>query len=399
MWLLAWRNTIRRRSQSLLTVIITALTILTFVISFSVFLIMRDGLSLSSERLGADVIVIPDEAKADAYETLFTATPANVYMPKYISEKVSEIEGIEQTSPQFFTQTLTGGCCSYGEEIRLVGYDEKTDFILRPYFSEQSFDRLEDNQVIIGSKVEAVLGNIVAILGEPFTVAGTLYPTGSGMDGTIYLNIDVARKLAQDIPELQHLWSDALPKKLISSILIKTKNDISPSDVADKINQSGLGVQAVATSVTINNVRSQMETISKVIFALWFSSLMIAALSLIGRFNSLAKERKKEIGLLRAIGIQKNQIFQLIVSEAWIMAFAGGVAGSILGCICVTPILGILENAFTLPSGIWTFSTALKSGCFGILVAILLGAVASIYPAWKSVSLDPQEAITRGALE
>lgn len=399
MWLLAWRNTIRRRGQSLLTVIITALTILTFVISFSVFLIMRDGLSLSSERLGADVIVLPDEAKADAYETLFTATPANVYMPKYIGEKVSEIEGIGQASPQFFTQTLTGGCCSYGEEIRLVGYDEKTDFILKPYFNEQSFDRLEDNQVIIGSKVEAVLGNIVAILGKPFTVVGTLYPTGSGMDGTIYLNIDVARKLAQDIPELQHLWSDALPENLISSILIKTKNDVSPSDVADKINQSGLGVQAVATSVTINNVRSQMETISKVIFALWLSSLMIAALSLIGRFNSLAKERKKEIGLLRAIGIQKDQIFQLIVSEAWIMAFVGGVAGSILGCICVTPILGILENAFTLPSGIWTFSTALKSGCFGILVAVLLGSAASIYPAWKSAGLDPQEAITQGALE
>lgn len=399
MWLLAWRNTIRRRSQSMLTVIITTLTILTFVIVFSVFLIMQEGLTLSSERLGADVIVLPDEAKADAYQTLFTATPANVYMPKYIIEKVAEIEGIEQVSPQFFTQTLSGECCSYGDEIRLVGYDEKTDFILKPYFNEQNFDRLEDNQVIIGSKVEAFLGNKVAILAEPFTVVGTLYPTGSGMDETIYLNIDVARKLAQDIAKLQYLWSDALPEDLISSILIKTENGISPSEVADKINQSGLGVQAVATSETINNVRSQMETISKVIFALWLSSLLIAALSLIGRFNSLAKERKKEIGLLRAIGIQKNQIFQLILSEAWIMAFAGGVAGSILGCICVTPILGILKNALTLPSGIWTFSAALKSGGFGILVALLLGSVASVYPAWKSASLDPQEAITQGGLD
>ncbi|OPX89177.1 MAG: Macrolide export ATP-binding/permease protein MacB [Pelotomaculum sp. PtaB.Bin013] len=399
MWYLAWRNTVRRRSQSMLTVIITALTIFIFVIVFSVFLMMQEGLSLSGKRLGADVIVLPDLAKADAYQTLFTANPANVYMPKSIIEKLSNIEGVEQASPQFFTQTLTGGCCSYGEEIRLVGYDEKTDFILKPYFNEQNFDRLEDDQVIIGSKVEAHLGNVVAILGKPFTVVGTLYPTGSGMDGTIYLNIDVARKLARDIPELQHLWKDALPDDLISSILIKTQNSTSKTEVVDEIKQSGLGVQAVATSETINNARSQIDIISKVIFGLCLSSLMITVLSLIGRFNSLAKERKREIGLLRAIGIQKKQIFQLIMSEAWLMAFIGGVLGSLLACICVIPILGILESAFVLPSGIWTWSTALKSGCFGVLVAILLGFVASVYPAWKSASLDPQEAITQGALE
>lgn len=398
MWLLAWRNTIRRRKQSLLTVIITALTILTFVVVLSIFLIMQEGLALSSERLGADVIVLPDEAKADAHQILFTATPANIYMPKNTIEKVMEIKGVKQASPQFFTQTLSGGCCSYGDEIRLVGYDQRTDFILKPYFNEQNFDKLEDNQVIIGSKVEAFLGNKVAILAKPFTVVGTLYPTGSGMDETIYLNINVARKLAEDITELQHLWSDAQPEDLISSILIKTEKGISPNEVVDKINQSGLGVQAVATSETINKVRMQAKTISKVIFALWFSSLLIAALALIGRFNSLAKERKKEIGMLRAIGIQKNQIFRLILSEAWIMAFTGGVAGSILGCICVSPIIGILKDALTLPSGIWTSSAALKSGIFGILLALLLGSVASLYPAWKSASLDPQEAITQGGL-
>ncbi|MDD3894249.1 MAG: hypothetical protein PHU36_04435 [Syntrophomonadaceae bacterium] len=92
MWLLAWRNTIRRRKQSLLTVIITALTILTFVVVLSIFLIMQEGLALSSERLGADVIVLPDKAKADAYQTLFTATPANIYMPKNTMKKLEKLK-------------------------------------------------------------------------------------------------------------------------------------------------------------------------------------------------------------------------------------------------------------------------------------------------------------------
>lgn len=399
MWYLAWRNTVRRRSQSMLTIIITALTIFTFVIVFSVFLIVQEGLSLSNQRLGADVIVLPDEARADAYETLFTGDPANVYMSKSVVAGVSKIEGVEQASPQFFTQTLTGGCCSYGEEIRLVGYDEKTDFILKPYFNQQAFTRLEDDQVVLGGKVEAALGNIVALLGEPFKVVGTLYPTGSGMDGTIYLNIDVARKLAKNAPELQYLWSAAPPEEQVSSILIKTTNGVNPSNVAASINQFCPGVQAVATGETIKNVRTQMGTMSKVIFVLCLSSLMIAAFSLVGRFNALARERKKEIGLLRAIGIQKNQVFRLILSEAWIMAFTGGLVGSVLGCSCIIPIMKVLEDAFTMPSGFWTLATALKSGGTGILLAVLLGSAAAIYPAWKSAGLDPQEAITRGALE
>jgi len=380
-------------------VIITGLTIFTFVIVYAVFLIMQEGLTLSNERLGADIIVLPDKAKAGAYQTLFTGSPVNSYMPKAIVDQVAEMKGVAQASPQFFTQTLTGGCCSYGEEIRLVGYEQKSDFILKPYFNEQNFTSLKDNQVIIGSKVEAALGNVVAILGKPFSVVGTLYPTGSGMDGTIFLNIEVARQLAKDAPELQYLWTDAPPEQLVSSILVKTNQDFSPTAVVERINRSELGVQAVATSTTINQVRSQMATISKVIFALSLSTLLVAGLALFGRFNSLAKERKREIGLLRAIGIQKYQIFQLMLSEAWMMALAGGLAGSVLGCACVTPMLGMLEEAFAFPAGIWTFANALKSGGFGLLVAVLLGSVAVLYPAWKSAGLDPQEAITKGALE
>lgn len=399
MWYLAWRNTVRRRSQSILTVVITGLTIFIFVMVLAIFLMMREGLALSTERLGADVIVLPDQAKADAYQTLFTGDPANIYMPQSTMEQLYSVEGIKEASPQFFTQTLTGGCCSYGDEIRLVGFDENTDFVLKPYFNEQNFGHLADDQVIIGSKVEAHLGNVVAILGQPFNVVGTLYPTGSGMDKTIFLKIDVARKLARDVPELQYLWKDAWPDELVSSILIKTKNDLSKTEVVYKINKSGLGIQAVSTSETINNVRAQMDTIGKVIFGLCLASLLIAVLSLVGRFNSLARERKREIGLLRAMGIQKNQVFQLIVGEASLMAFTGGVAGSLLACICVTPVLGILENSFVLPAGMWTWPTALKSGSIGIIVALLLGSLASIYPAWKSAGLDPQEAITQGALE
>jgi putative ABC transport system permease protein len=398
MLLLAFKNITRRRSQSLLTIIITALTIFTFVLVVSVSMVMHEGISLSSKRLGADVVVLPDAAKADVSQILFTSSPANIYMNKDLIKKIATFEGVEQVSPQFFTQTLEGGCCSYGSETRVVGYDEETDFILKPFLKEKNL-RLKEDQLIVGSDVESFLGNKVSILGKSFTVVDTLDKTGSGIDNTIFLNIDVARNLAKDSESLKDLWKESKPEQLISSIFIKTKHGVNPSEVAKEINVPGLAVQAIATSNTINNARIQMNLINKVIFGLWISSLLIAALSLFGRFNSLVRERKKEIGMMRALGIQKKQIFQLVLSEAWIMSFVGGLIGSILGCISVTPILEILKNSFTLPMGIWSLEVSFKSGIFGILVSLFLGFIASAYPAWKSASLDPQEAITQGVLE
>jgi len=57
MWFLAWKNVSRRIGQTTLTVLITALTVLTFVLSFSVLSTLQEGLRLANARLGADVIV------------------------------------------------------------------------------------------------------------------------------------------------------------------------------------------------------------------------------------------------------------------------------------------------------------------------------------------------------
>lgn len=396
MWLLAFKNIICRKGQSILTAIIAMLAIFIFVVVFSVFQVMQQGINLSENRLGADVMVLPDKAKASTYETLFTALPENVYMNKEIVDKISNVKGIEDISPEFFTQTLEGDCCSFGEEIRVVGYDSKTDFMLKPWFNKQKFNNLKDNEIVIGSEVGGRLGNKMGILGDSFNIAGTLYPTGSGMDYTIYLNIDVARKLALKIDKIQGLWSDNLPKDLISVIYIKVEKNTNPKKIVNRINDLNLGVRAFSTSETIQNLKVQIDTMGKVILGLCIAVLIISALSLIGRFDSLARERKKEIGMLRAIGVQKSGIFKLILIEATLISSVSGIIGSFLGVICVNPILEFLKDSLMLPSGVWSISLAIICMLTGIIVAILLGIVSCIYPAFKSASLQPQEAISQG---
>ncbi|MEL1135780.1 FtsX-like permease family protein [Desulfitobacterium sp. THU1] len=399
MWFMALENVKRRKGQSMLTVLITALTVLTFVLAFSVLTTLQEGLELSDARLGADIIVLPNKSNADAFQTIFTAEPVNIYMSEELTEQISQVEGVGRLTSQFFTQSLDESCCSLGGASRLVGYDQETDFILKPWLDEQNIERLQDDQIIIGGDVPAFLGNQASVLGEVFTVVGSLYPTGSGMDETIFMNLDVARKLAKDSPYLQTLWSKESPDHLISAILIKVDEGYLATEVATQINELDLTVEAVATSEIVSSMRSQMNIIGQLVLGLWLAVFLVASLALIGRFSALARERKKEIGLMRAIGVQRADVFKLIVLEAWIMAGAGGVLGSILGVLGVQTVLTSLRSSLDLAMGQWSLGSALLSGGLGIAVALGLGFLASVYPAWQSSRLDPQVAMTRGELD
>jgi len=81
------------------------------------------------------------------------------------------------------------------------------------------------------------------------------------------------------------------------------------------------------------------------------------------------------------------------------MAGSGGILGSLLGVLGVKAILDILTSSMVLPMGEWSGLAALVSVLLGIAVALLLGLLASVYPAWKSARMDPQEAIVRGELD
>jgi putative ABC transport system permease protein len=119
-------------------------------------------------------------------------------------------------------------------------------------------------------------------------------------------------------------------------------------------------------------------------------------LALTGRFNALAKERQKEIGLLRAIGLTKGKVFGLIIGETGLMALMGGILGSVIALLCMNPAIDLLREAFALSPSVWSDTMAAVCGVTGVVLAVVLGFVSAVSPALKSASMDPQTAITRG---
>lgn len=400
MFFLAWKNVTQRKSQTIITILITVLTVATFVLAHALFTDLQEGMRLSATRLGADIIVLPHSVKSEAFQTIFTGEPVNQYMPDKVLESVRSVKDVQLTTPQFFTQTLDESCCSLSKPFRVVGYDPGTDFIALPLLNKGNVNQsLSDDEVILGANVTSFLGGRAVILGKTFHEGGRLERTGTGMDDTIFIRLDTARTIAKNSPYLQELWKNAPPDHLISSILIKVKEGASPAVVADQINSMDLGVNAIATSKVISSARNQMNTVSSVLIWLWLGLALTAALALIGRFTALARERKRELGMLRAIGGQSSDAFTALVMEALLIVGAGGLIGSLAGVLLTNPILSWLRGSLNLPQGDWSLSSAIYQGLWGIGIAVLLGAVSALYPAWRSSRLDPQEIISHGELD
>ena len=398
MLMLIWKNITRRRNQSLLTVAITMLTVMVFVMVLGVFQTVNQGLALSRERLGADAILIPKYATADGGDLLFTAIPENIYMDADVLEEAKNLEGVAAMTPQFYAQTLALSCCEPGEEARIIGYDASTDFILTPYLPDEHKDGITSEEMIVGHNFadDDLVGYNYLVLGQKFKVVAMLEPTGTGMDATLFADIDTVRRMCLESDVLSADWTKKDPYDYISVIMIKLEAGVDPEAFAQQVADSGIDAKCILTGDTIASLQSQLEVTMKVMFALWLASLLIAVLSLVGRFNALAKERKKEIGLLRAIGLDKGRVFGLIIGETCTMALMGGVLGSAAALVCMDPVIEMLKDAFKLSPSVWSGQLALLCAAAGVVLAGLLGFAAAVTPAARSAAMDPQAAITQG---
>ena len=394
---LIWKNISRRRARSTMTITITLLTVMVFVMVMGVFQTVSRGLELSRQRLGADAVLVPKYSDVGGEDLLFTAQPENIYMSADVVEKAAQLEGVAEISPQFYARSLELACCDPGKPVRVIGIEAATDFVVQPYMGELQGHRMGEKEMVVGANVgNDLAGFKYLLLGRTFDVIAELLPTGTGMDSTIFIDIDVARDCCLESETLAAEWEGKDPYDSISVVMIKLKEGVDPQAFAKAVRKADIGASCIVTGDTLSSLQNQLSVTMKVMFALWLASMLIAVLALAGRFNALARERKKEIGLLRAIGLNKGQVFGLIIGETCTMALIGGIVGSGLALFCMNPLIERLRDAFMLSPSVWTTGLAALCGLCGVLLAVVLGFITAVIPASGCASLDPQTAITQG---
>jgi putative ABC transport system permease protein len=362
--------------------------------AFALFttLVMRgaeSSLRLTIDRLGADIVVVPEGSEAKIESALLMGIPARFWMPEENLNKLAAIQGVEVASPQLYLATLTSAKCCSVSDMFMIAYDPTSDFTVQPWLKGDLGNGLRLGEVVGGSYISPTEGEQnIKLYGYLVTLKENLEPTGTGLDQTLFLTFDTAYDIASK-SQSQAESMLAIPPDSISAALIKVKPGSDPHNVAIQIMQKVPGVTPIESSNLFQTYRKQMTGLLKSILVIlsvtWGLSVVLIGLV----FSMAANERRKELGVLRALGATRRFVFQSLLAEASLLALFGGatgLAGAGLAIFLFRKLIMIsLDIPFLLPSPV---SLLAQIGA-GLLLALFSVNLAAMFPAFKISRQDP----------
>ena len=331
-----------------------SLAVLTFALAFTLFTgsflvkSLEEGLSSLSNRLGADIIVVPQGYDSKIEGALLRGEPNNFYFERTALDVVRSIDGVEKASPQLFVATLSAGCCSF--PLQVIGLDFDSDFCILPWLKQHVKFPLKDNQIIVGANIVGNYNSELKFFSQPFAIAGRLSKTGMGFDNSVFMSVQNAQRLIKEYERImQHPASDN--ENLISSIMVRVKSGSNIMQVAQKIRSAFKGQQLypLAAKNMMSNVASAIENLSFYIYILTLVLWILTVLVLFTVFSSIINERKKEFAMLTILGATKKKIVSLAFTEALFISGGGAAGGSMLALCVVLLFNQAFRQAVKLP--------------------------------------------------
>jgi putative ABC transport system permease protein len=343
----------------------------------------RYSLDSGLERLGADILVVPEGAEIKIETALVMGKPVDVWMPRTNLQKVAGIPGVESVSPQIYLASMFDSPCCAVSEMFIVVYDPETDFTITPWLEKNMGRSLQKNEVIGGNYIFVPDGSqYIQLYGYDLDLVGNLEPTGTGMDQTLFMALDTALAMAES-SKTTALMTLKINPDVISTIMVKVAPEFDTHRVAIQIRNDTEGMVPMESPNLFGLFRSQMNGLLWGFFAITII-VWVATMILIGiLFSVVANERRREMAVLRAVGATRNFIFRSILTEAALLGLGGAAVGIALAAsslyIFKDYIAGSLKMPFLFPS-IPSF-IGLFSG--GIALAIVSVALSALIPALR----------------
>ena len=210
----------------------------------------------------------------------------------------------------------------------------------------------------------------------------------------VFLPLTLAERLHVMQPtDLREISRAASDQPVYSSISVRVKNPTQVQEVEDTIKKMGF------TTFSLLDASQSLRTFFRVLdlFLLIFGSLALAVAS-IGIVNTLVMailERRREIGIMKAIGASDGDVKKLFFAEAGAMGILGGVVGVALGW-AIGRIINLGTNVYLrreslTPDNFWSVPWWLVALAIGF--SFLVSLVSGLYPAARAAKLDPVQAL------
>src|SRR5262245_8682086 len=223
----------------------------------------------------------------------------------------------------------------------------------------------------VGDGVQVWLG------GQWFTVIGIMKPFELAPDldtsAIIGREIATAELGAAETPGTVYLRTDPDKVDDVQAVIAPTANPDNPDQV--KVSRPSDAIEARAAA---------SNAFTALFLGLGAVALLVGGVGIANVMVISVLERRSEIGLRRALGATRRHVSVQFLSEALLLSAAGGLAGVVLGAT-VTAVYDAARG--------WEVVVPTVGLVGGVAAALVIGAVAGLYPAMRASRLAPTDAL------
>jgi putative ABC transport system permease protein len=393
---LALQNLGRRTGRTAL--LLMAVAICTGAIFTGVVLLrsIEASMAVGFTRLGADMLVVPQGTLTNITAALLTAEPTELTLDDAMLERLSSLKGIQRTAPQLVFRTEASGYGPPDEPVDIIAFDPARDLTVQPWLDSRLDRPLRAGDVIIGGRREEPLGSEVLVFGKPLTVFGKLGKSAVGIHERglfiAFASLDDLRTIMQQICGKKA----PLEPGRLSGVLIELAPGATSQQARFAILANFPDVNVVSNESMLTSIRQGLAVLLDGTLALMVVMFASTALMVGVLFSAIITERRRELGLLKAIGARRSQIVGMLLCEAALATAVGGLIGCVLGVL----LLRVFEHSlvYYLDSVgvpfVWLGGAViLRIALACILTAAAIGAAGALYPAWRASREQPFDLI------
>lgn len=353
----------------------------------------EEGLRNNLSRMGADIVVIPwGTMSQDFSGAHLMGMLTERWMPRAYMDRVALVRGVAAVSPQLYLSTLRNTPYSTMPEVYVVAYDPATDLTLRPWLGPQPPEQLALGEAVVGALVMPVEGNTLDVHGYPLRIASRLEPTEADIDQTIFVNFQTAQALFVHVQAQPEPAFEIQPES-VSSVMVNVEMSADPHEVAVRILEQVPGVVPIESTGFFQTQRGQMVGLLRAVFGLlaitWVLSMFFIGLV----FSLAANERRRQIGVLRALGATAAFVFRSLLAEGAALAVAGGAVGIGLAVLIIGLFGDRLATLVNIHVQLPPAPLLLTMSAGGLVLAILTVTPAVWVPARRISAEEPSLAM------
>ncbi len=397
---IAWRNIWRSRARSL--VVIGSIIVGVWALLFGNGFMNGFMVGYSADIIQHDISNIQvhnPEFKKD-YDIVFTIPNGD--------EKANEIrqwEGVKGVS----TRSITQGMISSPQKaagVQIRGIDLENEAIVTQLDSMINegtyFEGIKRNPIVIGSKLARNLkvkirSKVVLTFNDANgdIIAGAFRVVGIVKSSSISINEMYAFVRQEDLNKLLAIGSE------IHEIAIVTEEQIDEALIVNKYSEIYPDDKAESWKELAPELLFMQEMYGSMLYVLMAIILTALVFGIVNTMLMAVLERKKELGVLMAIGMNQKKVYLMILIETLFLAFVASPIGLLVGYLTILYYRYVGVDLSNYSEGLEAFGYSsilypYVDGSVYIIVTIgviITAFIAALYPAWKAVKLKPVDAI------